>query len=128
MKRRMLLFIASACLFLGVGFLLRASSPQEVLDPIKIAPETHKLLFENKFVRVIEAKIPAGSQEPKHSHPHGLTVYLANYESEVKTFPDGKTTKVRREFGTALWSDAVTHEVKNIGRTAGHALRIELKN
>lgn len=128
MKRKMLLFVTSSCLILALGFLVSDSSSQEVLDPLKLAPDTHKLVFENNFVRVIESRVPAGGQEPKHSHPHGLTVYLANYNSEVKTFPDGKTTKVRREFGTAIWSGAVVHEVKNIGKTSGHALRIELKN
>lgn len=128
MKRKTLLFVSSVWLCLGFVFLVSDSSSQEVLDPIKIAPDTHKLVFENEFVRVIEAKVPAGGREPKHSHPHGLTVYLANYDSEVTTFPDGKVTKVHRQLGTAIWSDAVTHEVKNIGKTPGHALRIELKH
>jgi hypothetical protein len=128
MKKRMLLVVTSVSLILALIFLVNGSSSQEVLDPLKIAPDTHKLVFENRFVRVIESRVPAGGQEPKHSHPHGLTVYLANYESEVTTFPDGKVAKVRRQFGTAIWSDAVIHEVKNIGKTPGHALRIELKN
>jgi hypothetical protein len=128
MKKRMLLSATSACVVLAFGFLVSDFSSQEVLDPLKLAPDTHKLVFENRFVRVIESRVPAGGQEPKHCHPHGLTVYLANYDSEVTTFPDGKVAKVRRQSGTAIWSDAVTHEVKNIGKTPGHALRIELKN
>src|SRR5262245_15152004 len=128
MKRRMLLLVTSVAFILALTLVVRSAASQEYLDPLKVGPDTHKLVFENKFVRVIESKVPVGGEEPKHSHPHGLTVYLADYESEVTTFPDGKATKVRRKFGTAIWSEAVTHVVKNIGATAGHALRIELKN
>ena len=127
MKKRMLLVVASTCLILVLGFVVSHASSEEVLDPLKLAPDTHKLVFENRFVRVIESRVPADGEEPKHSHPHGLTVYLANFESEVKTFPDGKSSKVRRHFGTAIWSEAIVHEVKNIGKVDGHALRIELK-
>jgi hypothetical protein len=127
MKKRMLLVVTSICLLLVLGFVVSHSSSEEVLDPLKLAPDTHKLVFENRFVRVIESRVPAGGEEPKHSHPHGLTVYLANFESEVTTFPDGKSSKVRRQFGTAIWSEAIVHEVKNIGKVDGHALRIELK-
>jgi hypothetical protein len=116
--------IVLACVL--VLFVTKSPS-QEALDPLKVSPDTHKLVFENKFVRVIEARIPPKGSEPKHSHPHGVTVYLASYDSEVTTFPEGKTTKVHRTFGTALWSEAVVHEVKNTSTTPAHAFRIELK-
>ncbi|HEX2727708.1 MAG TPA: hypothetical protein VHN20_17940 [Beijerinckiaceae bacterium] len=105
---------------------IAAYAPQE-LDPLKVASNTHKLLFENQFMRVIQAKVPAGSLEPKHSHPKGLTVYLADYDIEQKAFPDGKVTRAHRTFGTVSWSDAVVHEVRNTGKTNSHAVRIELK-
>jgi anti-sigma factor RsiW len=85
------------------------------------------LLFQNALVRVIEAKVPAGKIEPRHSHPHGLTVYLADYEVETKTVPDNKAIRLQRKFGTVTWSEAVVHEVRNVGKTAAHAIRIELK-
>jgi hypothetical protein len=101
--------------------------PQEDLDPVKVAPNTHKLVFENQFVRVIRAQVPPHGQEPKHSHPHGLTVYLTDYEVKMKTFPDGRVTRTQRKFGTVNWSDAVVHEVKNVRQTPSDAMRIELK-
>jgi len=33
----------------------------------------------------------------------------------------------RRQFGAVGWSDAVVHEVKNVGKTPSHSVRIELK-
>jgi hypothetical protein len=107
------------------GRLLHAQDKE--LDPLKVTPATHKLLFENQFVRVIESKAPAGETEPKHEHPHSVTVYLADADSEIRTFPDGKTNRVHRKAGTAAWSEAVVHEIKNVGATPSHTIRIELK-
>lgn len=113
---------------LGIGSALgRLVRAQDNLDPLKIMPNTHKLLFENQFVRVIDSRVPAGAEEAKHGHPHCVTVYLADVEFESKALPDGKTTRARRTAGTAEWSDATVHEVRNVGSTASHNIRIELK-
>jgi len=107
------------------GQLLRAQDKD--LDPLTVTPQTHKLLFENQFVRVIESNVPAGGTEPKHGHPHSVTVYLADSDAEIKTFPNGKTSRVHRTAGTAGWSEAIVHEIKNVGATPSHTIRIELK-
>ena len=107
------------------GHLLQAQDRD--LDPLKVTPQTHKLLFENQFVRVIESNVQAGGTEPKHEHPHSVTVYLADSDAEIKTFPDGKTRRVHRTAGTAGWSEGIVHEIKNVGATPSHTIRIELK-
>ncbi|MGH9719088.1 MAG: hypothetical protein ACRD8O_02665 [Bryobacteraceae bacterium] len=124
MKKRLLVAGGLVC---AAIWLCRPASSQEELDPVKIAPDTHKLMFENKFLRVIQAKVPVGGVEPKHKHPRGVTVYLADYTVEQKTLPDGKVSRGDRRFGAVTWSDAVVHEVRNIGKTPTHAVRIELK-
>jgi len=128
MRRILVYSFASIAAVVAVGLVTTCAPAGEDLDPLKVASDTHKLVLENAFVRVIEAKVPAGKVEPKHSHPHGLTVYLANYSIEQKTFPDGKVTKHERKLGTVSWSDAVVHEIKNVGTTPSHAIRIELKH
>jgi len=123
-NRRELLWwtIAASGVF---GHLLQAQDKD--LDPLKVTPRTHKLLFENQFVRVIESKVQTGGTEPKHGHPHSVTVYLADADTEIKTFPDGKSSLVHRTAGTAGWSEATVHEIKNVGATSSHTIRIELK-
>jgi len=128
MKRRLLLAAGLGALPLSLFLVALPASPQEELDPLKVAPDTHKLLFENKFLRVIEAKVPVGNLEPKHKHPKGVTVYLANYTVEQRSFPDNRITRGDRKFGTVTWADDVVHEVKNVGKTPSHAIRIELKD
>jgi hypothetical protein len=120
--RRQLL-LSSLSMGSVLGRLIRAQD----LDPLRIMPNTHKLLFENRFVRVIESKVPAGAKEARHSHPHCVTVYLADVDIEIRTFPDGTTSRVHRTAGTAGWSEATVHEVRNVGSTSSHNIRIELK-
>jgi hypothetical protein len=127
MQRRKALF--SILKTIAFGFVARAlGAEQEQGDALKIMPDTHKLLFENEFVRVIESKVPAGGSEPRHNHPHGVIVPLADFDAEIKTFPDGKVTRVHRTFGSASWSEATVHEVKIMGNNPSHNIRVELKH
>ena len=118
---------------IGIGVLgaavlgLRMSPAQEELDSVKVCPDTQKVVFENAFVRAIDDQIPPGVAEKKHQHRHGLTVILTNYDTEQKTYPDGKITRSHRKFGDVNWSEPVVHEVRNVGTTPSHAVRIELK-
>ena len=50
------------------------------LDGVKAAPETHKVIFENEHVRVLEVTIPPHSKEPVHTHCLPSTaLYPANW-------------------------------------------------
>jgi len=49
----------------------RGSSSEfpEGFDAVQAAPRSHKIIFENSLVRVLEVRIPAaGSTEPMHHH------------------------------------------------------------
>lgn len=37
-------------------------------DAVQAAPNSHRVLFENAFVRVLEVTVPAGTKEPMHHH------------------------------------------------------------
>jgi quercetin dioxygenase-like cupin family protein len=105
---------------------LAPPATDEALDPIKVAPDTHKVAFENAVVRVLDVRLPPGSVEPRHRHPHGLSVYFTDWEARVTQ--DGQPPQVRsRKAGTFAWSEAIVHTVENVGKTEGHVLRIELK-
>ena len=106
---------------------LALSQPAEdPLDPVRVAGDTHRLAFENQFVRVLDVHLPPGKIEPRHRHPHGMSVYFTDWEAKVT--PEGKPTEVHpRKAGTFAWNEAVIHTVQNAGKTEGHILRIELK-
>ena len=118
--------LAAATIVIAATALSRAQSTSDPLDPVRVAPDTHKVAFENAFVRVLEVHIPPGSIEPRHRHPHGLSVYFSDWDAKVTV--DGKDAQVNhRKSGTFAWSDAVIHTVQNVGQSEGHVLRIELK-
>jgi quercetin dioxygenase-like cupin family protein len=126
MTRKMWLLASAAALCVTATVLVGSQPADDALDPMKVAPDTHKVAFENAFVRVLEVRIPAGKTEPRHRHPHGMSVYFADWDAKVTV--DGRPPDVHhRKAGTFAWSDAVIHTVQNVGSTEGHILRIELK-
>ena len=118
----------SAALLVGVAATLgHSQTTGDALDPVRVAADTHRVAFENAFVRILEVRIPAGKTEPRHRHPHGLSVYFSDWEA--KGTVDGKPAQVNsRKTGTFAWSDAVVHTVENVGKTEARVLRIELKH
>ena len=106
---------------------IRQAAGQEELDSLKVCANTQKLLIENAFVRVIDDKIPPGVAEPKHRHAHGLTIVLGAYEAEQTVYPEGRVLRSHRNFGDVAWTEPTVHEVRNVGKTDSHVIRIELK-
>jgi quercetin dioxygenase-like cupin family protein len=120
------LALALAALLVARRTLSQPKDAPDPLDPIVAAPDTHKLAFENAFVRVLDVHVPPGKIEPRHRHPHGMSVYFADWT--VKVTVDGEKPAVHeRKAGTFAWSEAIVHTVENVGKTEGHILRIELK-
>lgn len=125
MTRRLQLLTVVVVVVAAAAF-VRTQKADDALDPVRIAPDTHKIAFENAFVRVLEVHVPAGKTEPRHRHPHGLSVYLTDWDAKVTV--DGRPAQVnQRKSGSFAWSDAVVHTIENVGKTEGHVLRIELK-
>jgi hypothetical protein len=123
--RKTLVLTAVGALLVGVA-VSAVRQGDDALDPVRVAPDSHKIAFENMFVRVLEVRVPPGSIEPRHRHPHGLSVYLASQDTRITV--DGQAPQVgHREAGSFAWSDAVIHTVQNVGATEMHVLRIELK-
>ncbi|PYV19645.1 MAG: cytoplasmic protein [Acidobacteria bacterium] len=109
----------------GALWRVSAGVPQE-LDPLKVAADTHKLVFENPFVRVLETRVPPGKTEPWHRHGRRVVVYLTDFNTR-STERGGKPQDNLRKAGLARWSEPVVHQVENIGKTEGHVISVELK-
>ena len=104
------------------------------LDALIAAPESHRLLFENDRVRVLEVVIAAGAREPEHTHrwPSVMIVdqpaRIRYYERGAQTYQSPAHPAPRLEH-KVTWMDAEgPHSVENIDSSPYHALRIELKS
>jgi hypothetical protein len=127
-RRRVLLLCGCLVSTIIVGMVMRASARQnDDLDVLKVIPENYKLVLDNPFVRVLEAHIPAGTEEKPHRHLRGVSVCMTQYTLESRVLPDGAWTRNERKLGTVYWSEASLHQVRNIGTTMSHTIRIELK-
>jgi hypothetical protein len=130
-KRKRLLLIGCglvAATLVTLALVVRSAASQDQdLDVLKVIPENYKLIIDNPFVRVLEARIPAGTEEKPHRHLRGVSVCMTEYTLESRVLPDGQWIRNDRKVGVVYWSEASLHQVRNIGKTTSHTIRIELK-
>jgi len=126
-RRFLIVFGCIVCLIVAVRWMRASALQNDDLDVLKVIPENYKLVIDNPFVRVLEARIPAGTEEKPHRHLRGVSVCMTEYTLESRILPDGQWTRNPRKLGTVYWSEASLHQVRNIGTTMSHTIRIELK-
>lgn len=122
--QRVACFAGAAVVAIAV-FALHAPA-QDELDSLTICHDTQKLIFENAFVRVIDDVIPPGVSEPKHRHPRGLVITLVDADVETRNGA-GNLVRGHSTAGSVRWNEPLTHEVHNVGATATHYIRIDVK-
>jgi len=100
-------------------------TPQE--DAITIAPDLHKIIFENDKIRVLKVTVPPGAKAAMHWHPENINYILAPGKLTF-TKPDGSTSEVMLVEGQVTSSPiASSHEVENIGDTEVQTIQVEMK-
>jgi quercetin dioxygenase-like cupin family protein len=95
-------------------------------DPVKLDPAHYKVILDNKQVRVLDIRLKPGEKTPMHSHPNHVIYSLTGGTAKF-TLANGKTETATMRAGQAIWHNAETHAGENVGKTAMHALDIELK-
>lgn len=104
------------------------------LDALIAAPQHHKLLFENEFVRVLDANIPAGEITNVHTHQYPAILYFISWSDFIRYDADGNVLLDSRSLekpfanGTSVWSDPLpAHALRNIGENDLHVISVEIK-
>lgn len=122
------------CLIALTCFAMAAVSLAQ--DPVKAAPKSYKLQFENELVKVLRVHYAAGEKVPMHDHSRSPAAYVylndagpinfkhADWEHPVLTRPAVKAGSFRLS-PTRFANE--THEVENPGITSSSFLRIEFK-
>jgi quercetin dioxygenase-like cupin family protein len=106
--------------------LVATSSAAQAQDPIVVAPNMYKKLFENERVRVLEVTFNPGDSLLPHSHPDHH-VYAASGGKLKISRPDGTSTDADLKTGDVLFIPAETHWAKNVGTTTIRLVVNELK-
>lgn len=111
------------------------------LDAVKMAPKSHKIVYEDDKVRVLQVVLHPNSIEPIHTHQFKSIMWFAKetsmtyfqYESskngQYKIIDSIKIAKIPIEalnHGDIV-DPETPHAVKNTGKEIGIAYRIELK-
>jgi hypothetical protein len=102
------------------------------MDAVLAAPESHKVLFENDDVRVLEVIIPPGEREPEHTHqmPSVMIVdrpaMIRYYQGTALAFSSPPGVSTRATIGQWMEQEG-PHAVENVDIVPYHAFRVELK-
>jgi hypothetical protein len=104
------------------------------LDALTAAPEYHRLLFENEYVRVLEVRIKPGQFVPVHTHRWPCAAYVVSGSDFVRRDGEGKVLFDSRTAGppsptpTTQWVPPLPpHSVENIGNAEIFLISTELK-
>ena len=104
--------------------------PRE-MDAVAAAPESHRVLFKNDLVRVLEVSILPGNREPEHTHrmPGVLIVdsaaVIRYYEAGVLLGTSGSHASGAAISGRWLEPEG-PHSVENADIKPYHAFRFEI--
>jgi quercetin dioxygenase-like cupin family protein len=109
-----------------VAMVLLHAGPVLTQDPVKVAPETYKVVFENATVRVLRVNQPAGGKTPMHQHPDNIVIPLGASKARF-TMPDGKSQDAELASESGLYMAAGSHSGVNVGTGRVDVLIVEFK-
>lgn len=105
------------------------------LDALVAAPEHHKLLMENDFVRVIDTLIPPGQVTKIHTHKWPASLYVISWSDFIRYDAEGNIIVDSRKFenaplpSSAVWTEPLRpHSLANIGENDIHIISVEVKD
>jgi quercetin dioxygenase-like cupin family protein len=101
-------------------------SPPISLDPVKLDPQHHIVVFENGRVRAMRTILEPHLKSPMHEHPHYVVVYLTDLHTTMK-LADGRVVDNPRHPGDVAWRDALKHQTEQMGDHTAVEIQIEIK-
>lgn len=96
------------------------------LDPVRLDPRHHVVLFENDQVRVLRTVLEPHVKTPLHEHPRYVVVYITDLHRTM-TFDDGRQVDNSQKPGEIAWRDPLKHVTENSGDHTTVEVQVELK-
>ena len=105
------------------------------LDALVAAHETHKLLFENDSVRVLEVTIPPHTKEAVHTHRWNSILYVdsggdfRDFDMNGNVMLDSRNLPPNSlKLPNVSWNNTrAPHAVENLSDVPIHLIRVEIK-
>jgi uncharacterized protein len=95
-------------------------------DPTRVSPESYEVSSENERVRVLVESLPPGGSVGRHRHPDHVLIAITGGRVAAKSI-HGRVETYELEPGDAMWFQALTHEVENVGPGVWRASIVEFK-
>jgi quercetin dioxygenase-like cupin family protein len=115
--------ICGAEMFPVIANFTTSSMPVSLL--ILAASNVYKLLMENGMVRVLKVVSKPGNVAKMHYHPDHVVYAVKG--GKVALTSGGKTQEIELKADSAMFLDAQSHEMKNVGKTTIELIVTELK-
>ena len=100
-----------------------AQAPGNAID---VDADVHRVLMENEYFRVFDARASKGTKSPLHSHAPMVLVSVGKTRFRMTT-PDGKTAIFDLNPGQTLWVQDAKHSWELIAGEL-HAIGVEVKS
>lgn len=95
-------------------------------DIIVIAPDQHRVIFENDQIRMLEVTVKPGDKVGMHRNPQNIN-YIVKPGTLRLIDPDGTATDVDLTAGQVIPAPEGSHAVENVGSTEVRTVCVELK-
>lgn len=103
-----------------------AAASGEMVDATVADPDVHRVVLENEFVRVFEARASAGATSPMHAHPPFVFISLGKARFRL-TRPDGSKVLLDHSPGMVAWVPGTQHSWELLVGEL-HAVGVEIKS
>ncbi len=120
MNRHIIAALAISAAFVGV------SHAQTTGNAVDVDPDVHKVIMENEYFRVFDARASKGTKSPMHRHEPMVLVILGKARFRIAG-PDGKASLLDLNPGQAFWVQSAEHTWELLAGEL-HAIGVEIKS
>ncbi|HEU5468479.1 MAG TPA: hypothetical protein VFU77_04170 [Steroidobacteraceae bacterium] len=113
-------------LTLALALAMPGAAQPQATDAVAVDPDVHRVLIDNDFIRVFDARASRGTRSPMHTHPPFVLISLDSTRFKMSQ-PDGKTSLFDLNPGDARWVEGAHHGWELIAGEL-HAIGIEPKS
>lgn len=97
------------------------------LDPVRVAPQSYRVVLDNPQVRVLRVRIDGGRKVPLHEHSlNRVVVYLTDQRMRV-TSATGEVTEAVAKAGEVRWAGTGRHAEENLSTKPFEVVVVEVK-